>query len=424
MSEQYTNGREVTLLELNERLKGRPMLCSDCGLCASSYKPLMSQSCAFVHSHVHDIEMRLHGRTRNQGDEMIFGIHRSMHAARIPHPPPGSQWSGIVTTLSARLLELDLVDAVITTKAVPGTLYAPMPFLAFTPEEVRASAGNKPCISPGLSVLDDARTRDIKRIAVVATGCQVQNLRAMESELGFERLYIIGIPCTDNVSHPDLLRFLSIISHSPHTIVHMEFMQDFRVWMRHENGKIEKRNFVDIPMDRIGNIFPDACMACYDYPNTLADITVGYMGAPVGWQWILVRTQKGAELFGLIAPDLVFTDLVEQGNRSVGMTRYVEMLAKDPGRPPMPIRKMIALLQRWRGPKGLEFARSIIEMKLLRNLQHVRTKFPKFEQRMVPYHVYEALSPYEETYRETFGRSLRRTIEVRHAVQQDGVTGV
>lgn len=422
MTNGSLNGMERTLLELDERLKGRPMLCSDCGLCLSSYKPLMSQSCTFVQSHIRDTELRLHGRTRQPGDEMLFGISRAMYAARMISPSPGAQWSGIVTSLAARLLELDLVDGVVTTRSVPGTIYAPMPFLARTPDEVRASAGNKPCISPGLSVLDEVRTKNLKRVAFIGTGCQVQTLRAMEHELDFDRLFVIGIPCTDNVSHPDLLRFLGIISDSPHTIVHYEFMQDFKVWMRHENGRIEKRNFIDIPMDRVGNIFPDSCLACFDYPNTLADLTVGYMGAPMGgWQWLLVRTQRGAELFGLIAPDLAFTEITESGQRTEGMKRFIGMLASPPGRAPAPVRKMIAFLQRWRGPKGLEFARSIIEMKMLRNLQHIRTKFPKYEARMVPYHVYDVLQSYEREYQEAFGQSLRLPLTVKHPVEQDGV---
>jgi coenzyme F420 hydrogenase subunit beta len=75
----------------------------------------------------------------------------------------------------------------------------------------------------------------------------------------------------------------------------------------------------------------------------------------------------------------------------------------------MPIRKLVAMLQRTRGPKGLEFARAVIEMKLLRNLNYVRSKFPKFESRVVPYHVYETLAPYAELYEQTFGRPLAPT---------------
>ena len=82
------------------------------------------------------------------------------------------------------------------------------------------------------------------------------------------------------------------------------------------------------------------------------------------------------------------------------------MLAKKPGRPPALIRKFVAFLQRWKGAKGLEFARSIIEMKLLRNLQYLRQNFPTHEGKIVPYHVYEALEPYAPAYRQAFGREM------------------
>ncbi len=397
---------EITLLSQDERLKGRPKLCSDCGLCDSSYRPLMARSCVFVNNQTEALELRLHGRRRKAGDELLFGIYREMYAARIPQPPPGAQWSGMVTTLAARLLERGLVDGVITTRAVPGTRFAPQPILARTPEEVRSSAGNKPCLSPTLNLLDEVRSSGVKRLAVIGTGCQVHALRAAEAELGLERLYVIGIPCSDNVTYPDLQLFLSLITKSPETVVHYEFVQDFSVWLRHEDGHVEKVNFIDIPMDKLNNVFPSACLSCFDYPNTLADITLGYMGAPVGWQWVLVRTAIGAELFEMIKGELEFTALTARGDRRNGMGNYIQMLARPPARPPALIRKFIAFLQRRRGPQGLEFARSVIEMKLLRNLQYVRKRFPNHEARVVPYHVYAALEPYAETYTEVFEQKL------------------
>jgi len=82
------------------------------------------------------------------------------------------------------------------------------------------------------------------------------------------------------------------------------------------------------------------------------------------------------------------------------------MLAKPAGKPPKPIRRLIAWMQRNRGPRGLEFARAIIEMKLFRNLQHVRDLFARFEARVVPEHVFETLAPYAENYRAVFQRPL------------------
>ncbi len=405
---------EITLLSQAERLKGRPKLCSDCGVCSSDLRPLMAQTCVFVQNKSEQIELQLHGRNRHDGDELLFGIYRAIHVARMAQPNPNAQWSGMVTSLGALLLERGIVDGVITTQAAPGTRYAPMPVLARTPAEVIASAGNKPCISPNLEILDEVRASGLKRLAFIGVGCQVHALRAMQEELGFEKLYVIGIPCTDNTTYPDLQRFLKVVSKSPDTVVHHEFMQDFRIWLRHEDGHIEKVNFVDLDVAALGGqvgIFPAACLSCFDYQNTLSDLTIGYLGAPLPpeqrWQWMFVRTAAGEELLDLLRPFLELGTLGEAGDRRVGMREYIRMLKTPRARPPLPIRKLIAFLQRKKGPKGREFARSVVEMKLLRNLQFVRERHGRMERRIVPNHVYRALDRYAEAYAEDFGIQLR-----------------
>lgn len=402
--------RQTTLLSKDARLAGRPRLCSDCGLCDSALKPHMAEACTFVRNHIAELEPKLFGRRRRDGDELRFGVYQSMHAARMRTPVPGAQWSGMVTTLAARLLERGEVEAVITAATVPGTRFAPRPILARAPAEVFASAGNKPCLSPNLALLDQVRASGVRRLAFVGTGCQVQMLRAVEDELrthwGLERLDVIGIPCSDNVTYPDLTYFLSQVSRSPDTIVHYEFMQDYSLKMRHQDGRVEVLNFIDFPMDRLEGIFPSACLACFDYANTLADITIGYMGVPLGWQWVLVRSDRGRDLLDLLRPELEFGPLPSAGDRRRGMPRYLAMLERPPGKPPALVRRLIAWLQRNRGPRGLEFARAIIEMKLFRNLHHVRTQFARFEPRIVPEHVWRTLAPYADDYAVVFDRPL------------------
>jgi coenzyme F420 hydrogenase subunit beta len=397
-----------TLLDQQQRLKGRPHLCSDCGVCSSALQRSMPQSCMFINNQTRQFEQALYGRTRRGSDELLFGVHRAMHAARLSPPAPAAQWTGIVTTLAAALLDAGLVDGVVTVGSVPGARFAPQPFLARTAQEVRASAGNKPCLSPNLAVLDEVCASDIRRLAFIGVGCQVHALRALQQQLGLEQLYIIGIPCSDNTTYPDQQRFLQHVSRSPATVVHYEFMQDFRIWMRHQDGSIERCNYIDIPMDKLGNVFPAACLSCFDYANTLADISIGYMGARLGWQWLMVRTEQGQQMFDLMQPRLEFGSLDARGQRQAGVERYIGMLANPPGRPPVPIRKLIALLQRWRGAKGLEFARTIVEMKTLRNLQHIRETVPHMEKRAVPAHVYHLLAPYALAYEAAFGRPLER----------------
>lgn len=396
----------ITLLSQDARLKGRPKLCSDCGFCDTTLRPLMAQSCVFVENRTAELEQRVHGRGRSTPDEQLFGVYHTMVAARLRPANPRAQWSGATTRLGALLLEQGLVEAVVTTRAVPGTRFAPQPFLARTPDEVIASAGNKPCLSPGLSLLDEVRQSGVRRLAVIGVGCQVHALRAAQTELGLEQLYVIGIPCSDNVAYPDLQRFLRLMTDSPATVVHYEFMQDFSVHLRHESGRVEKVNFIDIPMAQLGDVFPSACLSCFDYANGLADITLGYMGAELGWQWLLVRNQRGQELLDLLRPHLELGELSGHGDRRAGVARYVGMLATAPRRPPALVRRLIAMLMRRRGPRGLEFARSVIEMKLLRNLQYVRQHFSRMERRVVPAHVYPALEQYGAAYHQAFGRAL------------------
>ncbi|MGD8275667.1 MAG: Coenzyme F420 hydrogenase/dehydrogenase, beta subunit C-terminal domain [Thiohalocapsa sp.] len=409
--------RRTTLLSRDERLAGRPNLCSDCGLCDTWLKQDMAQACVFVRNRAEAIEQRLFGRNRRDGDELRFGVFREMLAARMRKPVAGAQWSGMVTSLAARLLARGEVDAVITAASMPGTRFAPQPVLARTPAEVLATAGNKPCLSPNLGLLDTVREAGVKRLAVVGTGCQVHMLRAAEDRLGLERLDIIGIPCSDNVTYPDLTYFLEQVSRSPKTIVHYEFMQDYSLHMHHEDGSTERLNYIDFPMDKLEGIFPSACLSCFDYANTLADITIGYMGARLGWQWVLVRTSRGAELLDLLRGDLDVGTLDSAGDRTRGVPRYIQMLAKPPAKPPKPIRRLIAWLQRHRGPRGLEFARAIIEMKMLRNLHHVRTHFPRFEPRIVPDYVYRTLAPYEAAHQQAMGRGIRPQPQARQDKQ-------
>jgi len=406
---------EITVLTQAERFKGRPKLCSDCGICGGELRPLMAAACVFVQNRHEQIERKLHGRNRNDGDELLFGINRAIHITRLRQINYEAQWSGIVTRLGALLLERGLVDGVIATKAAPGTLWAPLPFVARTPAEVLASAGNKPCLSPTLEVLAEVRASGLKRIAFIGMGCQVHALRAIEAELGLEKLYVIGLPCTDNTSYPDLMRFLNIVSKSPATVVHHEFMQDFRVWLRHQDGHLEKMNYVDLDVSALGGergIFPAACLSCFDYQNGLADLTIGYLGAPLPpeqrWQWMLVRTERGQEMFDLIKPLLELGERNESGNRRVGVQTYVGMLRRPRKRPIAPIRKFVAWMQRNKGTKGFEFARAVIEMKLLRNLVFVRDQFPKQEARIVPRYVYRALAYTAEAYQAAFERPLAK----------------
>jgi coenzyme F420-reducing hydrogenase beta subunit len=365
--------------------KRKPLMCSRCGLCYTSYRTQLADACVFVENRYEALEVKLHGRNRHADtDEDMFGVFRRMYVARMKQALPNAQWSGMVTSLATLLLEKKLVDGVICVQNKPDTRFAPLPTLATTVEELQKSAGNKPCLSHNLSALEQAKELGVKRLAYIGNGCQTHALRAIQDTLPFEKVYSIGLPCTDIVSYQNLMKFLGLISSSAETIVHMEFMPDYRVWMRHEDGHVEKVGYFELPMDKMdANIFPDSCMSCFDYTNSLSDITIGYLGAKMPYQWVLVRTAVGEELFELLRPYLEFGNITQSGDHNRTVAAYLPMLEK-PRKLPKWGAKLLGFVVRHRGLKGVEFARGTLTMKWARNLHFIRKNYPEHEDKLVP----------------------------------------
>ena len=220
-------------------------LCSDCGLCDTAYIHYVKEACAFINQQIPKLEQQNHGRSRDLDNEndIYFGVHQKMMAARKTKPIEGAQWTGIVSSIAIEMLNRGLVEGVVCVQNTKEDRFQPMPVIAKTPEEVLAARVNKPTLSPNLSILEQVEQSGMKRLLAIGVGCQIQALRAVQHELGLEKLYVLGTPCVDNVTRAGLQKFLETTSRSPETVVHYEFMQDFRVHFKHEDGSIEKVPF-------------------------------------------------------------------------------------------------------------------------------------------------------------------------------------
>lgn len=56
----------------------------------------------------------------------------------------------------------------------------------------------------------------------------MQALRSIEKYLNLEKLYVLGTNCVDNGPRQGLQTFLDAASETPETVLHYEFMQDYR----------------------------------------------------------------------------------------------------------------------------------------------------------------------------------------------------
>jgi len=371
-------------------------LCSECGLCDTYYIHYVKEACAFLNQQIAELEAQTHDRSRNLDcpDELYFGVNQTMMAARKTEPIPGAQWTGIVSSIAIEMLHCGLVEGVVCVQNTKEDRFQPMPIIARTPEEILAARVNKPTLSPNLSVLEQVEQSGMKRLLVIGVGCQIQALRAVEKHLGLEKLYVLGTPCVDNVTRAGLQKFLETTSRSPETVVHYEFMQDFRVHFKHEDGSVETVPFFGLKTNKLKDVFAPSCMSCFDYVNSLADLVVGYMGAPFGWQWIVVRNHRGQEMLDLVQNQLETQPVMSKGDRHQAVQQSIPAYDKGVTLPMWAAQLMGVVIEKI-GPKGLEYARFSIDSHFTRNYLYVKRHHPEKLDAYVPEFAKRIVSQYQ-----------------------------
>ncbi len=376
-------------------------LCTDCGVSRSSLPNDCGTACQFIKPDYADMEARVHGRARDEArpNEMFFGPFQRMAKARLKQPSAGAQWTGITSRLGERLLETGAVEAVLTMAPDPDDKWKPRPVMVTKAEAMRHVRGMRMGYAPLLALLEPARAAGYKRIGIIGIPCQIHALRRLEAKLGFERIYVIGTPCSDNTTTANFHEFLGLLSDRPDSITYLEFRADYHVELRFEDGKRREIPFLMLPLsDLRPDFFPLTCRTCVDYTNSLADITVGYMGG-TGEQWLLIRNDRGAELLALLDGEVALSPVEDKGKRAGPVKGFMANVERAAGG--LPLRKMpnflrpiVGRLMPIVGPKGLEFARARLEMKAIETILHLRREAPAMMKNMIPPHVWKLVAPY------------------------------
>ncbi|KAL6313022.1 hypothetical protein AAG906_037860 [Vitis piasezkii] len=362
--------------------------CSRCGLCDTYYIAHVKNACAFLGdgmSKIESLEPVVHGRGRKAYslDETYLGVYEQLLYARKTEPVEGAQWTGIVTTIAIEMLKAGMVEAVICVQSDPEDRLSPRPVLARTPDEVLAAKGVKPTLSPNLNTLALVEAAGVKRLLFCGVGCQVQALRSVEQHLNLDKLYVLGTNCVDNGTREGLDKFLNAASSEPETVLHYEFMQDYKVHLKHLDGHIEEVPYFCLPANELVDVIAPSCYSCFDYTNALADLVVGYMGVPkypgVSMtqhpQYVTVRNERGREMLSLVENLLEIIPTTSSGDRRPFVMETVK--ADDNAKLgsfsacPKFIGNLIAFILNLIGPKGLEFARYSLDYHTIRNYLYV-----------------------------------------------------
>lgn len=380
----------------------RAGLCTDCGVSRMGDGKACGRACQFIAPDYDSAERRVHGRVADPeiGEEAFFGVTQTMLRARLDPPAEGAQWTGITTELAASLLRAGKVDAVIAVAPDPQDWWKPMPVIVTDPEALAECRGMRMGFGPSLAALEQARAAGHRRVAFIGIPCQVYALRALEAEMGFERLYVIGTPCSDNTTTEKFHDFLALLDEKPDSVTYLEFRADYRVELRFDDGRPRRLvPFLSLPISQLpADFFPMTCKTCVDYTNRLADITVGYMGGD-GDQWIIARNHRGVEMLAGLGDRLRTRPLSDKGKRDGAVKGFLANTERAAGGLPlrrMPdwLRPVVSFLQPRTGPRGLEFARARVEMKAIETILHLRRAHPARIKNMVPAHVWRVAARY------------------------------
>ncbi len=283
-------------------LDDRPRMDKGKGMCKNCTE--CYDGCHRVNGHFKSKELDeyLFGRARKVNETL--GIYKKIVSARAKDEEilKYAQDGGIATAIAIYLLEKNEVDGVITTGKTEGNgNWKPKPIIARDKRELLSASGSKYYIAPILMKLKDGVIdMELDRLAIIGLPCQIRSaryLQMIEADLAPAITVTIGLFCTKNYEYDKLSALIRANG------INMKDVNKMDV----SGGKFHiysNSNDITVSLKEMEDIVPAFCSDCEDYAAEFADISVGSNGSTKGWSTVIIRTDKGLQLF---------TELEEKG---------------------------------------------------------------------------------------------------------------
>ncbi len=273
---------------------GKPTLvkmCTGCSACWD-YCPLAGLRTEALHTYATDAS-----GSRAAGDTAVpielgridsaWSVTGRTRAAEV-------QDGGAVTALLCQLLSTGFIDGAIVTRRIDA--FHGEPFLATSPEEVRAAAGSVYHQSHPLTVLNEPLPNGVARIAFVGTPCQVSVLRALQrfpwkyrrSSAGAAVL-AIGLFCTRSFEPDKLEEAVGAAGVATSQAARVD-VRDGDLVVRSATTELLRR-----PVKEFHAASLKGCDECADFTGLGADLAVGNLASEPGRSTVLVRTEAGRD---------------------------------------------------------------------------------------------------------------------------------
>lgn len=289
-----------------EMVEGMPALVKDCTIKTGAIKcgeeGTCFDTCHMVSFSVPELEKSVFGAARQDED---LGCYKKIVAVRskIPEILEKAQDGGAVTSFLLCALENKLVEgAVVANRREDWSTSAEV---AKNKEELLKGAGTKYCRTFGVAKFGRS-LRDVRKIAIVGTGCQISGVTKAQSTLlkgviektkDGERptkFTKIGLFCFENFPYDCLKNFLEKNYNVKMEQIAKTNITKGKFIVTTKDGKtLEKK------IREFEECVPESCKLCIDFTAGFADISVGGVGTEAGWSTVIVRSDKGMELFNL-----------------------------------------------------------------------------------------------------------------------------
>jgi dihydroorotate dehydrogenase electron transfer subunit len=207
--------------------------------------------------------------------------------------------AGPITMLLLTAMEAGIIDSTILTDK--DDKFVPFPTIAKKQKDLFKGIGYKPCQSPTISLVGDAINKEYNDIAIVGTPCQIQSLRKIQNHpiFDFEAHDLvslaIGTFCFGTYYNQLITQCFDDYDISAEDIVKIDAVKNNFKMKVYSNSAIK-----EIPLNYIyDKAIRNACFSCSDYTASFADISVGNIGSEKDWKTVIIRTERGKEIYDL-----------------------------------------------------------------------------------------------------------------------------
>lgn len=219
-----------------------------------------------------------------------LGAHQAVYRVKSKRPLANQQDGGTVSALLETILHERLADALLLTGGQDSL--TPSPFITSDPQDIAQAAGSRFLASPGLRQLQKAREQGFNRLAMVGRPCQVQALRKMQVHQTQDRpeadVLSLGLFCMWSLSW----KFKDYL-----TQAYPEASFTRMAIPQHSVELLSNQGVEHLPTDAIRPYIRPGCLYCLDMTSELADVSIGAFEPVPGWNTVVVRSERGRELF-------------------------------------------------------------------------------------------------------------------------------